>query len=125
MSFSHKEFNTIFNDTVAKIDELLRLKGGEYAGDTDRLANFRRAAEDQDLPMSTIWRIYAGKHWDAISQHVKDKRQAVERPVLEGIEGRVDDMITYLFLFKAILREEAGVHSLAGDDPFYQWEGYL
>ena len=103
--FKHAEYDALVDDTIKKIKELGVLKGGEYAGDDDRLANFRRNGFDQDLPMETIWRVYAAKHWDAIGQYIKDIRNNVARKRMESISGRVDDLIVYLLLFKAMVVE--------------------
>ena len=94
--------------TFAKCVELGTLKGGEYSGDTDRLANFRRNGEDQELPKETIWRVYAAKHWDAIGQYIKDIRQGKNRKRLETIDGRIDDLIVYLILLKCMVIEAQG-----------------
>ena len=103
--FKHAEYDALVDDTIKKIKELGVLKGGEYAGDDDRLANFRRNGVDQDLPMETVWRVYAAKHWDAIGQYIKDIRNNVARKRMESISGRVDDLIVYLLLFKAMVVE--------------------
>ena len=103
--FKHAEYDALVDDTIKKIKELGVLKGGEYAGDDDRLANFRRNGFDQDLPMETIWRVYAAKHWDALGQYIKDIRNNVARKRMESISGRVDDLIVYLLLFKAMIVE--------------------
>jgi len=103
--FSHERYNKIISETVAEIKKLGELKGGEYAGDTDRLANFRRNGDNLGLPMATVWAVYAGKHWDAINQFIKDERSGKERVRLEPISGRVDDLLVYLILFKCILAE--------------------
>ena len=104
-SFSHADFNTLDKTTVAEINKLATLKGGEYAGDVDRLANFRRNGAALDLPMLTVWAVYAAKHWDAIQQYIVDERKSVTRERLESITGRADDMIVYLLLFKAMVLE--------------------
>lgn len=104
-SFSHASFDLMVADTFREIQELIKVKGGEYSGDVDRLANFRRNAEDQGLPMESVWRTYAGKHWDALTQYVKDLNGGKTRQRSEPLEGRVDDLIVYLLLFKAMLRE--------------------
>lgn len=105
LNYSHKRYEELCEETFAEIRKLSDLKGGEYAGDGDRLANFRRNGEDQGLPMETIWRIYAAKHWDAIGQYCKDTLTGKNRPRLESITGRADDLITYLILFKAMVEE--------------------
>lgn len=103
--FKHADYDALVEQTFKNIRELGIKKGGEYAGDDDRLANFRRNGLAQDLPMETIWCIYAAKHWDAINQYIKDLRTGATRERMEPIVGRVDDLITYLLLFKAMYVE--------------------
>lgn len=105
--FTPQRWDDLINKTVDRINQLSRTKGGEYAGDEDRLANFRRNGENLGLRMEQVWAVYAGKHWDAISQFVKDLGTGYERERGEPIEGRVDDLIVYLILFRAMLEERA------------------
>lgn len=98
-------FSQLVEQTVKNVQELATLKGGEYAGDGDRLANFRRNANNLDLTMEQVWAVYASKHWDAINQYVKDMAKGVARQRLESISGRADDLIVYLILFKAMVEE--------------------
>ncbi len=104
-NFSHEEYARIVDETVEQINKLSLLKGGEYAGDVDRLANFRRNAANLGLNMEDVWSVYAGKHWDAIMQYVRDLREGKKRERMESIEGRMDDLIVYLILAKAMYRE--------------------
>jgi hypothetical protein len=115
LSYSHERYNKLVEDTFTEIKKLSKLKGGEYAGDGDRLANFRRNGTDQDLPMETIWRVYAAKHWDAIGQYCKDRLKGKDRERIESITGRADDLITYLILFKAMVDERETVGSVDSD----------
>jgi len=62
MIYSHSNYDELVKRTVATIEELSNLKGGEYAGDTDRLANFRRNAEALGLANEQVWAVYAAKH---------------------------------------------------------------
>lgn len=107
MNYDHKRYNELVNLTFKVITELAEKKGGEYAGDSDRLANFRRNGQRLDLPMETVWAVYAAKHWDAIMQYIQDERLGKDRVRMESIVGRVDDLIVYLLLFKAMLDEGA------------------
>lgn len=116
-SFSIPEYDKMVDETFKNIIELGRLKGGEYAGDIDRLANFRRNAAEAGVTMEQCWRIYAGKHWDAIAQYIRDEAEGKERKRMEPLTGRVDDMIVYLFLFKAMLIERARDRSAEGTNP--------
>jgi|GEM_PF-792641 len=103
--YSNDRYSKLLEETIANIKKLGELKGGEYAGDVDRLANFRRNAEECGVTMETIWRVYCGKHWDAISQYVRDRQTGKHRKRLEPLSGRCDDIIVYMVLFKAMLEE--------------------
>ena len=103
--YSHERYDALVKDTVGKITELSQLKGGEYAGDVDRLANFRRNADALGLCMEQVWAVYAAKHWDAIMQYVRDTAAGKVRPRLESISGRLDDLIVYSILMKAMVDE--------------------
>lgn len=103
--FSHERWDKMLEESFGRIEELSRLKGGEYSGDSDRLLNFRRNGADLDLPMEIVWRVYAAKHWDAIGQYIRDLQLGAKRTRLESIEGRIDDLLVYLLLFKAMVRE--------------------
>jgi hypothetical protein len=113
--FPHDRYDKIIEETVRSILDLSKLKGGEYAGDTDRLANFRRNGADLELPMETIWRVYAAKHWDAVGQYIKDIQQGKSRDRLESITGRCDDLIVYLILFKCMVEEREGRKRTEGE----------
>jgi hypothetical protein len=120
--FSHDDYARLLTDTVEQINSLSLLKGGEYAGDVDRLANFRRNAEQTGVPMETVWSVYYNKHHDAVMQFCRDLITGKERLRAEPLAGRVDDMITYLILFKAMLVERGmlELRNIPMADPFGQ-----
>lgn len=103
--YSHEQYAALMQKLMGEMQKLAELKGGEYAGDSDRLANFRRNGEALGLPMETVWAVYAGKHWDAIQQWVKDQRADTQRERLEPIEGRIHDLMVYLTLLAAMIDE--------------------
>lgn len=107
--YSHEKYAKLVEETVGKIKELSSLKGGEYAGDTDRLANFRRNAERLGLSMEAIWAVYCNKHIDAINQFCADIQAGKTRKRMESISGRADDVIVYMILFKAMVEEREGI----------------
>ncbi len=107
--FSHAEYDSLVSSTIDQVKKLGSLKGGEYAGDVDRLANFRRNGERLDLPMEVVWAVYAAKHWDAIMQYVQDLHTGKIRKRMESLTSRVDDLIVYALLFKAMLVERERV----------------
>lgn len=104
-TFSHEAWDALLASSIEQIKSLVTVKGGEYAGDSDRLANFRRNGQVLGLPMEVVWSIYYAKHHDAVMQYVKDLSAGTTRPRAEPLSGRVDDMIVYLLLLKAIFIE--------------------
>jgi hypothetical protein len=109
------EMEVLIDETFKKILELRRRKGAEYSEEDDALSNFRRDAAEHDMPMELIWRIFTGKHWDAISQYVKDIVNGTKRKLSEPIESRIDDMIVYLILLKAMIKERKEKEMLGED----------
>ena len=107
--YTSSAWQDLLSSTVAEIQKLSKLKGGEYAGDDDRLANFRRNAANLGVNMDTVWSVYAAKHWDALMQYIKDINTGTVRDRLEPIAGRVDDLLVYLILYKAILDDRGEV----------------
>lgn len=89
--------------TNTRIKELVNTKGREYSGDHDRLRNFKEGGERVGVDPRTVLSIYMDKHYCSIMQYVKDKQTSVERTLSEPIEGRIDDMILYLHLLKALI----------------------
>src|SRR5258708_37288827 len=60
--YSQDRWDRLLDSTIAKIKSLAKLKGGEYSGDTDRLANFRRHASALGLSQDHVSAVYAGKN---------------------------------------------------------------
>jgi hypothetical protein len=100
-----EDFNKLFADTVTKLQELARLKGGEYAPGKDRLANFKEQGAALGLPPEAIWAVYAGKHWDSIRTYTRDLIEGKTRERSESIEGRYHDLIVYCVLAIGLLRD--------------------
>lgn len=103
--FSQDDYFAVIEGTFEEIKKLGRLKGAEYSGDVDRLLNFRRAGANFAVPAELPLMIYAGKHWDALMQYTQDLVHDVSRERLESIEGRIDDLVLYLILFKCMRLE--------------------
>lgn len=101
--FPLNAINSVIEETFENVHHLRDTKGGEYAGDVDALANFRRNAITLHLAMEQVWAVYAAKHWDSIMQYIQDISTGKDRIRTEPPEGRIDDLITYLILLKAIL----------------------
>lgn len=100
-----KEFEVVVKDTMKSIQRLLLVKGGEYAGSDDRLANFKRGQLRTGAhPYQVLW-VYLSKHIDSVETFIKDTVAEVDRERSEPIEGRLDDIINYCLLMKALVKE--------------------
>lgn len=99
------EFEKLFQSTIEQIQHLLIVKGGEYAGSEDRLANFKRGAALAGVTPMQCLLVYLSKHYDAIATFIRDDAHGKDRLRSEPIEGRVDDLINYGILLKALLAE--------------------
>lgn len=80
--------------------DLLRLKGHDYAGEGDRLSNFKRVGEAIGQDALTAWAVYALKHVDAILTYVRERKVASE-----PIRGRLLDLANYCILGAALIKE--------------------
>lgn len=102
---NNKDFSALVESTITDLQKLLIVKGGEYAGSEDRLANFKRGAQLTGCTPLQCAFIYASKHYDAIATFIRDDATGIERPRSEGIEGRLDDLMNYCLLMKGLIRE--------------------
>lgn len=108
---STEDLDAILVETMRACEELLIVKGGEYAGSSDRLGNFKRGADRVGIhPMQILW-IYAAKHIDSIETFIRDQATGTDRPRSEPIDGRLDDLINYCLLLKALIRESQNANS--------------
>ena len=103
--FSPKRFHALVDASYAEVRKLIAIKGGEYSGTEDSLANFRRAALNSGVNKETALFIYMSKHYDSIATYVRDLQTGETRPRSESMKGRVHDLIVYLLLFEAMLEE--------------------
>jgi hypothetical protein len=115
-----EELGNLVSSTVAEINRLLVVKGGEYAGSDDRLGNFKRGSARVGVHSLQILWIYAAKHIDSIETYIRDTAGGIDRPRSEPIAGRLDDLINYCILAKALIQEieNAKPHILVDDQPF-------
>jgi hypothetical protein len=105
----NEAFDGLVKRVFMTVESTLAVKGGEYAGDNDRLANFRRNALALGIPAETVWAVYAGKHWDSLMQYINDISTKTNRHRAEPMTGRIVDLIAYLMLFYAMEEEKATI----------------
>lgn len=104
---NNKDFTTLVEQTQRDTLSLLVSKGQEYAGTEDRLSNFKRGAQlTGTTPLQTCF-VYMSKHYDSLATYVRKDAAGFSQTLSEPIEGRLDDLINYCVLMKAIISEAA------------------
>ncbi len=86
-------------DVAASIENAKR--PGYTRGDTDVLANFKRAGAAAGVTPEQAWTVFFLKHIDAIVTHMTQPAL----PISEGMSGRFADALNYLKLGWALLQE--------------------
>lgn len=105
---NQEQFDKVVTQTHESIERLLKVKGSEYAGSQDRLANFKRGANLTGCtPLQCLF-VYMSKHYDAVSTYVRMDALRQDYVQSEPIEGRLDDLINYCILAKALIKEQRG-----------------
>ena len=102
---TNETFETILNETFDKIKSVLLAKAGEYAADSDRLHNFKRAAHLQGkTPVGALSGMMC-KHTVSIYDLINgyEEGRAIEPNLWDE---KIIDNINYLILLRAVLREE-------------------
>lgn len=100
------EFEALCKEIQRDTVDILVLKGREYAGSADRLANFRRNAALTGVEPLTILHVYMAKHWDSFSTFVRDTQSGEVPELSEPIRGRLYDLINYAVLAIALIEDK-------------------
>lgn len=116
-----KEFNKIVADTILSTADLLIKKGGEYSSEEDQLSNFKSSAKDLRLTPLQIALVYSHKHFSAICNYVRKDAKGLTQNLSEPIEGRIDDLINYCFLLKALIKDSQPLVKTEEPLPTIQW----
>lgn len=96
------EFNdTIMLETFKRIKDLSDRKGQDYSGNGDVLTSFKSNATYLGMSPKAVWGVLVLKHWDALMTYVRTGKLESE-----GIDQRIDDIIVYMLLLKAMIAEE-------------------
>lgn len=111
------EFSALCDETFNVLRALHAVKSGEYAADTDKLANFREASRRLGITPEQVLLVYLDKHYSAIANFIRDRSANRTRPRSEPIEGRIHDAMVYLLLLKALLADAHSVSRAINTEP--------
>lgn len=82
------DFDALVAETLKVTTDLLVAKGEEYAGDADRLANFKRNALRNGQTVLETWMAYWNKHIDSIHTYMaRTKDEATYLALQETVES--------------------------------------
>jgi len=108
---TNEEFTKIRGEFNELCESALKLKGDAYTrGTGDRLANFKKCAEDLGITPRQAWSVYFHKHLDAIFYFIKTGSQGPE-----GIKENIKDARNYLDLLVGLIEEIGQLDSVRGD----------
>ncbi len=93
-------FDRLVEAARIRQDGILKVKGHDYSGEVDRVANFKRVGENLGITSATALAVYMHKHWDSIMTFVREGKVQSE-----PIVGRLDDMHNYLYLLEGLIEE--------------------
>ena len=99
---SDELYKLINEELLPDCMEIMKSKGEAYSGQEDKLGNFKRCAKLAGVGIKKAWFIYFVKHLDALSSYVRG-----EYKDSEPIDGRIKDLINYLFLLYGIIKENS------------------
>lgn len=102
-----EDFNTSVEAQVKRCTDILVEKADEYASDTDRLHNFKVAANLQGITVKEALSGMMAKH----STSVYDMMASGKNYTLEMWNEKIGDHINYLLLLRAIVDEEHQIQS--------------
>lgn len=84
-----KAFDSLVEATTKRTADLLIAKGAEYAGDSDRLANFKRNAERNGQTVLECWMTYWNKHIDSIHSYMARVQNRATDLAIQKLVGRL------------------------------------
>ena len=111
------EFAALTTRIFDNIRALHSIKAGEYAPGADTLANFKEAGNRLGILPEQVLLVYLDKHYAAVQNYIRDLATHTTRNRPEPIEGRVDDLLVYLLLFRALLAERTDAARALRNEP--------
>lgn len=100
----NEDFEEILNNRIDEIRATLNNKAKEYASDIDRLYNFKESARLQQVTVKRAAFGIMSKQLVCVEDMIKSDKQFDN----SYIDEKVGDLINYLILLEAILKEENG-----------------
>ena len=97
-----KQFEDILSKRLDSIKNTLSSKSKEYASFDDRLYNFKRAAQLQNVTPQAALLGMMTKHLVSVLDLIEGK----STPSISIIDEKIGDTINYFILLEAVLKEQ-------------------
>jgi hypothetical protein len=100
-----EDVELVFHKIMHEVD-MLRIAGQkEYVHDEgSAFRNLEAIASEADIPREKVWYVFAKKHIDGIVAWIRGHRSQ-----RENVRGRINDLIMYLILLRAMIDENEQV----------------
>jgi hypothetical protein len=103
---TNSDFYKLMSNTFESAMEIAKAKGADYTkGSEDALANFKEGGKAIGVSSQDVCWIFMNKHYQAITNYIKTSGKSESEPISE----RIKDMINYLVLLQAIIKEDTEV----------------
>lgn len=105
-----ENFEAVVNKRIAHITKTLKIKGKEYASDTDRLHNFYEGSKISGKSPTSVLDGMMLKHYISY----RDILTNIEKgniPPQDIIDEKIGDLINYFILFDAVVSDLRDQHS--------------
>lgn len=102
---NYEEYNTIIEDTIEKVKNILLVKGKEYGTNDDPLHNFRAATQMMNMDIKQVLAGYMMKHTVSVYNMIENSKGPGTYST-EKWEEKIIDHINYLLILRACIGEE-------------------
>lgn len=99
------EFNSIIKGIQDRLYNTLVVKGAEYSRNEDRLHNFNVGSTITSQTRERVLDGFMTKHYISYRDMLNDLEQG-KLPTVEYLEEKVGDLMVYLMLFEASVKEK-------------------
>lgn len=103
-------FDNIVQERVDKTISTLIVKGKEYRRNNNAMHNFDRAGQIAGIPREQAMWGFALKHYISFTDILNDLSED-KLPTIEMVDEKIGDLINYLILCEASLKEKIMLNS--------------
>lgn len=102
---NEEEFEGYVENILDRITDTLIVKGKEYSRNDDRLHNFNVGAKITETTREQVLDGFFLKHYISYRDMLKDM-EGGKLPTIEYLEEKIGDMLIYLILFEASVKQK-------------------